>query len=75
MKQLAQKGDVKNARILAKEVVRSDKQKQKLNISKARLGSIGVQLTHQMGALSYFAAGFEICISKACTFSLQRWSK
>ena len=51
MKQLAVKGDVKSARILAKEVVRSDKQKSKLNVSKARLGSIGIQLSHQLGEL------------------------
>ena len=49
VKQLAAKGDVKSARILAKEVVRSDKQKNKLYVSKARLGSIGVQLNQQLG--------------------------
>jgi len=59
VKQLAQKGDVKNARILAKEVVRSNKQKDKLHVSKARLGSIGIQLSHQLGA-SY--PGFEATI-------------
>ncbi|CAE6394781.1 unnamed protein product [Rhizoctonia solani] len=48
VKQLATKGDVKSARILAKEVVRSNKQKDRLHVSKARLGSIGVQLQHQM---------------------------
>ncbi|KAF8709157.1 hypothetical protein RHS03_02845, partial [Rhizoctonia solani] len=48
LKQLATKGDVKSARILAKEVVRSNKQKDRLHVSKARLGSIGVQLQHQM---------------------------
>lgn len=50
MKQLATKGDVKSARILAREVVRSNKQKDRLSVSKARLGSIGYQLTQQMGA-------------------------
>jgi charged multivesicular body protein 3 len=49
VKQLAKKGDVKNARTLAKEVVRSNKQKDKLHVSKARLGSIGIQLKHQLG--------------------------
>ena len=52
VKQLATKGDVKSARILAKEVVRSDKQKDRLSVSKARLGSIGTQLSQQMGWLS-----------------------
>lgn len=50
VKQLAVKGDVKSARILAKEVVRSNKQKDRLSVSKARLGSIGTQLTQQMGS-------------------------
>ncbi|KAH7914173.1 vacuolar sorting protein VPS24 [Hygrophoropsis aurantiaca] len=48
VKQLATKGDVKSARILAKEVVRSNKQKDRLSVSKARLGSIGTQLTQQL---------------------------
>ncbi|KAG8850031.1 Vacuolar protein-sorting-associated protein 24 [Serendipita sp. 411] len=48
LKQLAKKGDHKNAKILAKEVVRSNKQKDRLYVSKARLGSIGVQLQHQL---------------------------
>ena len=49
IKQLAKKGDVKSARILAREVVRSDKQKDRLSVSKARLGSIGNQLSQQLG--------------------------
>lgn len=56
VKQLATKGDVKSARILAKEVVRSDKQKDRLSVSKARLGSIGTQLSQQIG---YFV--FSLC--------------
>ncbi|KAK7695860.1 hypothetical protein QCA50_000498 [Cerrena zonata] len=48
VKQLATKGDVKSARILAREVVRSNKQKDRLSVSKARLGSIGNQLTQQL---------------------------
>ncbi|KAI0053556.1 vacuolar sorting protein Vps24 [Auriscalpium vulgare] len=48
VKQLAKKGDVKSARILAREVVRSDKQKDRLSVSKARLGSIGNQLSQQL---------------------------
>lgn len=49
VKQLAAKGDIKSARILAREVVRSNKQKDRLSVSKARLGSIGTQLTQQLG--------------------------
>jgi hypothetical protein len=52
VKQLAVKGDVKSARILAKEVIRSNKQKDRLSVSKARLGSIGTQLSQQMGSSS-----------------------
>ncbi|KAJ3528508.1 hypothetical protein NMY22_g9382 [Coprinellus aureogranulatus] len=50
VKSLATKGDVKNARILAREVVRSNKQKDRLSVSKARLGSINNQLQQQLGA-------------------------
>ncbi|EPQ59423.1 vacuolar sorting protein VPS24 [Gloeophyllum trabeum ATCC 11539] len=48
VKQLATKGDVKSARILAREVVRSNRQKDRLSVSKARLGSIGHQLQEQL---------------------------
>ncbi|KAE9410606.1 vacuolar sorting protein Vps24 [Gymnopus androsaceus JB14] len=48
VKQLAKKGDIKSARILAKEVVRSERQKDRLSVSKARLGSIGTQLQQQL---------------------------
>jgi len=51
LRQLAAKGDVKSSRILAKEVVRSNKQRDKLHVSKARLGSIGVQLNQQLAML------------------------
>ncbi|KAG8218856.1 vacuolar sorting protein Vps24 [Butyriboletus roseoflavus] len=51
VKQLAAKGDVKSARILAREVVRCHKQKDRLSVSKARLGSIGTQLTQQLAML------------------------
>ncbi|KAE9410603.1 vacuolar sorting protein VPS24 [Gymnopus androsaceus JB14] len=49
VKQLAKKGDIKSARILAKEVVRSERQKDRLSVSKARLGSIEIQLKQQLG--------------------------
>ncbi|KAE8214710.1 hypothetical protein CF319_g3211 [Tilletia indica] len=48
VKRLAKKGDVKSAKILAREIVRTGKQKERLTLSKARLGSIGMQLQHQM---------------------------
>ncbi|KDR83689.1 hypothetical protein GALMADRAFT_236022 [Galerina marginata CBS 339.88] len=51
VKQLAAKGDVKSAKILAREVVRSNKQKDRLSVSKARLGSIGTQLSQQMAMI------------------------
>jgi charged multivesicular body protein 3 len=49
IKKLAKKGDVKNAKILAREVVRASKQKNRLAVSKARLNSIHMQLQHQLG--------------------------
>jgi hypothetical protein len=52
IKQLAKKGDNKSARILAREVVRSNKQKDRLSVSKARLGSIGSQLSQQLGIVN-----------------------
>ncbi|GAA6059297.1 hypothetical protein JCM10212_006690 [Sporobolomyces blumeae] len=48
IKKLAQKGDAKNAKLLAREVVRSQKQKQRLQTSKASLNSIHMQLGHQL---------------------------
>lgn len=49
VKQLATKGDAKNARILAREVVRANKQIDRLSVSKARIGSINTQLQNQLG--------------------------
>lgn len=49
IKKLAKKGDVKNAKVLAREVVRAQKQKNRLAVSKARLNSIHMQLQHQLG--------------------------
>lgn len=51
VKKLALKGDVKNAKVLAREVVRSNKQKDRLHTSQARLSSIGMQLTHQLATV------------------------
>lgn len=50
VKKLAQKGDTKNAKLLAREVVRSNRQKQRMLTSKAQLNSINMQLGHQLGA-------------------------
>lgn len=49
VRQLVNKGDSKNARILARELVASRKQKDRLSVSKARLGSINTQLAQQLG--------------------------
>ncbi|KAF8655259.1 hypothetical protein AX16_003161 [Volvariella volvacea WC 439] len=51
VKQNATKGDVKSARILAKEIVRCNKQKDRLSVSKARLGSISNQLAQQLALI------------------------
>ncbi|KAF7301718.1 Isocitrate dehydrogenase [NAD] subunit, mitochondrial [Mycena indigotica] len=56
VKQHATRGDVKSARILAREVVRSEKQKDKLSVSKARLNSIGTQLAQQMAMVKVTGA-------------------
>lgn len=48
VKRLAKKGDVKSAKILAREVVRSQKQKNRISTSKARMNSINMQLQHQL---------------------------
>jgi charged multivesicular body protein 3 len=57
LKQLAAKNDVKSARLLAKEVVRTNKQKNRLHMSKARLGSIQMQMQHQLGMLAFWVLG------------------
>jgi charged multivesicular body protein 3 len=51
VKKLSAKGDVQSARILAKEIVRSNRQKERLSISKARLGSINHQLAQQLAMI------------------------
>lgn len=48
LKTLAKKNDVKSARILAREVVRANKQRDRLVSSKARVGSVQMQLQHQL---------------------------
>lgn len=51
LKQLAKNNDLKNSKLLAKEIVRSNKQKDRLFTSKARLNSIRMQLQHQLATL------------------------
>ncbi|KAL4401057.1 Vacuolar protein-sorting-associated protein 24 [Malassezia pachydermatis] len=51
IKRLARKGDVKNATVLAKEVVRSKKHRTRLITSKAQLNSISLQLQQQLSML------------------------
>ncbi|BGP15869.1 hypothetical protein JCM10213_005645 [Rhodosporidiobolus nylandii] len=48
IKKLAQKGDTRNAKLLAREVVRSNRQKSRMQTSKAQLNSINMQLGHQL---------------------------
>ena len=57
LKALAKKNDVKSARILAKELVRANKQRDRLVSAKARLSSVQMQLQHQLceSLLSWFA--------------------
>lgn len=56
LKQLAVKNDVKSARLLAKEVVRTNRQKNRLHMSKARLGSIQMQMQHQLSMVKVTGA-------------------
>lgn len=49
IKQVAKKGDVKNCRMLAKELIRSQRHKNRLYTSKAQMNSIIMQLEHQLG--------------------------
>ncbi|KAK4046773.1 Vacuolar protein-sorting-associated protein 24 [Microbotryomycetes sp. JL221] len=51
VKRLAQKGDTKNAKLLARELVRSNRQKNRLHTSQARVNSINMQLSHQLATL------------------------
>lgn len=48
LKTLAKKNDVKSARILARELVRAGKQRDRLISSKARMSSVQMQLQHQL---------------------------
>ncbi|EJT47505.1 hypothetical protein A1Q1_03617 [Trichosporon asahii var. asahii CBS 2479] len=56
LKQLAKRNDVKSARILAKDIVRSNKQRDRLVSSKARLNSVQMQLQHQLSMVKVTGA-------------------
>ncbi|KAG0240360.1 Snf7-domain-containing protein [Mortierella sp. GBAus27b] len=51
IKQMAKKGDIKTCKILAKELVRSKRQKDRIVTSKAQLNSISMHLQHQLATL------------------------
>lgn len=67
VRKLAQKGDTKNAKLLAREVVRSNKQKDRLHTSQARLNSINMQLSHQLGTREGAASASALCSQKYST--------
>jgi len=56
LKALAKKNDVKSARLLAKELVRANKQRDRLISSKARIGSVQMQLQHQLSMVKVTGA-------------------
>ena len=49
IQQIAKKGDIKTCKMLAKELVHSRRQKDRIVTSKAQLNSISMQLQHQLG--------------------------
>ncbi|KAI8079123.1 Snf7-domain-containing protein [Gilbertella persicaria] len=51
IKQVAKKGDTKNCKMLAKELIRSQRHKNRLYTSKAQMNSIIMQLEHQLATL------------------------
>ncbi|WOO84629.1 Charged multivesicular body protein 3 [Vanrija pseudolonga] len=56
LKVLAKKNDVKSAKILAKEIVRANKQRDRLESSKARINSVDMQLQHQLSMVKVTGA-------------------
>ncbi|CAK9787235.1 unnamed protein product [Cutaneotrichosporon oleaginosum] len=56
LKTLAKKNDVKSARILAKEIVRANKQRDRLHSTKARINSVDMQLQHQLAMVKVTGA-------------------
>lgn len=51
IKAAAKRGDIGNAKTLAKEIVRSRKAVNRLHTSKAQMNSVMMQMENQMGAL------------------------
>ncbi|KAJ2547254.1 Vacuolar protein-sorting-associated protein 24 [Coemansia sp. RSA 1933] len=51
IKQLAKKGDIKSCKILARELIRSRKQKDRIAVSNAQLNSISMELRRQLSTL------------------------
>ncbi|KAG2203992.1 hypothetical protein INT46_007017 [Mucor plumbeus] len=51
IKQVAKKGDVKNCKMLAKELIRSQRHKNRLYTSKAQMNSVIMQLEHQLATI------------------------
>ncbi|TIA88996.1 hypothetical protein E3P99_02248 [Wallemia hederae] len=51
LKQVAKRNDTKSCKILAKEIVRSNKQKERLLSSKVQLNSISMQLSSQLSTM------------------------
>ncbi|CAO3653350.1 unnamed protein product [Cunninghamella echinulata] len=56
IKQVAKKGDTKVCKMLAKELVRSQRHKNRLYTSKAQMNSIIMQLEHQLATLKVAGA-------------------
>ena len=53
VKRMAKRNDTKNAKLLAREIVRSNKHRTRLVTSKARLNSISMQLNQQLSACGH----------------------
>ncbi len=54
IKDLLKRGDRNSAKVLAKELLRSRKAKERLYSSKAQLNSVGMQLTQQLCLIFHF---------------------
>ena len=54
IKKLAKKGEKSSVKILAKELVRSRKAKEKIMTGKAQLNSVSMQLQQNLGKLATF---------------------
>ena len=50
IKAAAKRGDISNAKMLVKELVRSQKATNRMHTSKARMNSVMMQMENQLGA-------------------------